>query len=86
MIKEEIASPRSTRQRHSRSSTASICSYELLGETWVAAVVKNMAKHDELLADARARLEQAQAIYKRFYDKHHHDVRYKRRVWLRAVT
>jgi hypothetical protein len=30
-----------------------------------------MAERDELLVEARARLEQAQAIYKRFYDKHH---------------
>ena len=44
-----------------------------------------MAKHDELLADAHARLEQAQAVYKRFYDKHHRDIRYNVGdwVWLR---
>ena len=51
----------------------------------MAAVAKSMAKHDELLADAHARLEQAQAVYKRFYDKHHRDVRYTVGdwVWLR---
>jgi hypothetical protein len=52
----------------------SIRSYEP-GETWVAAVTKSMAERDELLADARARLEQAKVVYKRFYDKHHRDVR-----------
>jgi hypothetical protein len=41
----------------------------------VAAVVETMAKRDELLADAQARLEQAQDVYKQFYDKHHRDVR-----------
>jgi hypothetical protein len=50
----------------------------------VAAVAKSMAERDELLADARARLEQAQAVYKRFYDKrfydkHHRDICYD--VW-----
>lgn len=35
-----------------------IRSYEL-GETHVATVAKNMADHDELLADVRYRLEQA---------------------------
>jgi hypothetical protein len=35
-----------------------------------------MAEHDELLADIRARLEQARAVYKSFYDKHHRNVRY----------
>ena len=52
---------------------SSIRSYEP-GETRVAVVAKTMAKHDEMLADARARLEQAQDVYKRFYDKHHCDV------------
>jgi hypothetical protein len=42
----------------------------------VAAVAKTMAEHDELLADIRARLEQARAVYKSFYDKHHRNVRY----------
>ena len=41
-----------------------------------------MAERDELLADACARLEQAQAVYKRFYDKHHRDVRYVVGDWV----
>jgi hypothetical protein len=62
----------------------SIYSYEP-GESRVAAVAKSMAERDELLVDARACLEQAQTVYKRFYDKHH---RYVRNavgdwVWLR---
>jgi len=62
----------------------SIRSYEP-GETSVAVVAKNMTEHDELLADARIRLEQAKDVYKRFYDKHHRDVRYNVEdwVWLR---
>ena len=62
----------------------SIRSYEP-GETRVAAVAKTMVERDEMLADARARLEQAQAVYKRFYDKHHRDVHYSVGdwVWLR---
>jgi hypothetical protein len=54
---------------------SSIRSYEP-GETQIAAVAKNMAERDKLLADARARMEQSQAVYKRFYDKHHRDIRY----------
>ena len=53
----------------------SIRSYEP-GETRVAAVAKTMAERDEMLADARAQLEQAQDVYKWFYDKHHRDVHY----------
>jgi len=62
----------------------SIRSYED-GETRVAAVAKSMTQRDELLADARARLEQAQSIYKRAYDQHHRDVRFAVGdwVWLR---
>ena len=30
-----------------------------------------MEERDELLADVRYRLEQAQAMYKAYYDKHH---------------
>jgi len=62
----------------------SIRSYEP-SETRVATVAKSMAERDELLEDARARLEQAQVVYKRFYDKHHRDVRYAVGdwVWLR---
>ena len=62
----------------------SIRSYEP-GETRVAVVAKSMADRDELLADVRYRLEQAQAIYKRHYDKNHREVRYAVGdwVWLR---
>jgi hypothetical protein len=44
-----------------------------------------MAERDEFLADVRLRLEQAQAVYKRHYDKHHREVHYKEGdwVWLR---
>jgi len=44
-----------------------------------------MTQRDELLADARARLEQAQSIYKRAYDQHHRDVHFAVGdwVWLR---
>ena len=61
-----------------------ICSYEP-GETRVAAVAKNMADRDELLADVRYRLEQAQAVAKRHYDKRHRAVSYAvgNWVWLR---
>jgi hypothetical protein len=62
----------------------SIRSYEP-GETRVATVAKHMAERDEFLADVRHRLEQAQTVYKRFYDNHHRDVRYAvgNWVWLR---
>jgi hypothetical protein len=53
----------------------SIRSYEP-GETRVAAVAKSMAERDGLLADACCQLEQAQAVYKRHYDKNHHEARY----------
>jgi hypothetical protein len=59
----------------------SIRSYEP-GETRVAAVAKNVAERDEFLADVRLRLEQAQAIYKRHYDRHHRDVRYVVGDWV----
>jgi hypothetical protein len=44
-----------------------------------------MAERDEFLADVRIRLEQAQAVYKRHYDRHHRDVKYVVGdwVWLR---
>jgi len=50
---------------------------------WLRA--KTMAERDEMLADARARLEQAQDVYKRFYNKHHRNVHYSVGdwVWLR---
>jgi hypothetical protein len=61
-----------------------IRSYEP-GKTRVAAVAKGMSERDDMLADAHARLEQAQSVYKRFYDKHHRDVRFAVGdwVWLR---
>jgi hypothetical protein len=53
-----------------------------LGETRVAVVAKSMAEQDELLADACCRLEQAQAIYKRHYDKNHREARYAVGDWV----
>jgi hypothetical protein len=54
-------------------------------ETRVASVAKSMTERDEFLADARSHLEQAQAVYKRFYDKNHRDLRFTVGdwVWLR---
>jgi hypothetical protein len=62
----------------------SIRSYEP-GDTRVAALAQTMAERDELLADVRLRLEQAQALYKRHYDKHHRAVTFSVGdwVWLR---
>jgi hypothetical protein len=54
----------------------SIRSYEP-GETRVTAVAKNMAERDEFLTNVRLCLEQAQAVYKCHYDRHHRDVRYE---------
>lgn len=59
----------------------SIRSYEP-GATRVAAVAKTMAAREELLADVRTRLEQAQAIQKRFYDKLHRPVSYAVGDWV----
>jgi hypothetical protein len=47
-----------------------IRSYEP-GETRVAAVARNMEVRDAFLADVRYRLEQAQAVQKKHYDKLH---------------
>jgi hypothetical protein len=52
------------------------------GETRVAAVAKNMADRDEFLADVRYRLEQAQAVQKRHYDKLHRPVSYAVGDWV----
>ena len=62
----------------------SIRSYEP-GETRVAAVVKSMAEREEMLADARARLEQSQDVYRRVYNKHHRELSFAVGdwVWLR---
>ena len=62
-----------------------IRSYEP-GEARVAAVAKSMAERDELLGDAKYRLEQAQAVYKKLYDRRHRAVDFKVGdwVWLRV--
>jgi transposase InsO family protein len=57
-----------------------IRSYEQ-GDSRVPAVAQSMAKRDELLADARARLEQAQDVYKRQYDKHHRELSFSVGDW-----
>jgi hypothetical protein len=59
----------------------SIRSYEP-GETRVAAVAKTMADREELLANIRTRLEQDQAIQKKFYDKLHRPVSYAVGDWV----
>jgi transposase InsO family protein len=51
------------------------------GDTRVAALAKNMEARDELLADVRVRLEQAQAIYKAAYDKNHREVSFQVGDW-----
>jgi hypothetical protein len=43
----------------------------------VVAVAKTMAEHEEFLEDIRYRLEQAQAVQKRDYDKAHRQVAYR---------
>jgi len=58
----------------------SIRSYEP-GETRVAAVAKSMEEREEFLADVRLRLEQAQAVQKRHYDKVHRHVAYQVGDW-----
>jgi transposase InsO family protein len=59
----------------------SIRSYEP-GDTRVAAVAKCMEERQKFLTDVRARLEQAQAVQKRHYDKGHRDVEYKVGDWV----
>jgi len=59
----------------------SIRSYEA-GETRVAAVAKSMAEREEFLQDVRYRLEQAQKVQKRHYDKLHRAVSYKLGDWV----
>jgi hypothetical protein len=59
----------------------SIRSYEL-GETRVAVVAKTMVAREELLVDVRYRLEQAQAIQKKFYDRLHRPVSYAMGNWV----
>jgi hypothetical protein len=53
----------------------SIRSYEA-GDTRVDAVAKTMAEREEFLAEVHDRLEQAQAVQKRHYDKSHRPVTY----------
>ena len=58
-----------------------IRSYEP-GETRMAAVARSMADREEFLADVRYRLEQAQAIHKKHYDKLHRPVSYTVGDWV----
>jgi len=62
-----------------------IRSYEA-GDSRVAAVAKTMEEHDELLADVRSKLEQAQSVYKSYYDRRHRQETYTVGdwVWLRV--
>ena len=55
------------------------------GDTRVAAVARSMAERDELLEDVRYRLQQAQAVYKSYYDRRYRDIRHDVGdwVWLR---
>lgn len=48
----------------------------------VAVVAQTMAEREEFLADVRHRLEQAQAIQKRYYDKAHRHVSYAVGDWV----
>jgi hypothetical protein len=58
----------------------SIRSYEP-GDTRVPAVAKTMEERAEFLADIRCRLEQAQAIQKKYYDRNHRPVTYQVGDW-----
>jgi hypothetical protein len=64
-----------------RRDPPSIWSYEP-GETRVATVAKTMEERAEFLADVRYRMEQAQAIHKLHYDKHHRQVSYSVGDWV----
>jgi hypothetical protein len=59
----------------------SLRSYEP-GETRVAAVARTMEERAEFLADVRHRLEQAQAVQKKYYDKGHRAVMYRPGDWV----
>jgi hypothetical protein len=59
----------------------SIRSYEA-GDTRVVAVAKTMAEREEFLAEVHNRLEQAQAVQKRHYDKSHRPVTYVVGDWV----
>ena len=58
-----------------------IRSYEP-GETRVAAVAQNMADREEFLANVCYRLEQAQAVHKKHYDKLHRPISYAVGDWV----
>ncbi|XP_066316373.1 uncharacterized protein [Miscanthus floridulus] len=53
-----------------------IRSYEP-GETRVATIMRDMEEHEAFLTNMRYRLEQAQAIQKRHYDKQHRPISYE---------
>ena len=59
----------------------SIRSYEP-GDTRVAAVARTMEEREEFLADVRHRLEQAQAVQKKYYDQGHRAVTYQVGEWV----
>ena len=75
-----VLAPRHPLSRGVWSGPPSIRSYEP-GETWVAAVAKTLEEREEFLADIRYRLEQAQAVQKRFYDAGHRPVAYRVGDW-----
>jgi hypothetical protein len=58
-----------------------IRSYEA-GDTRVAAVAQSMEERAKLLAEVRHRLEQAQLVQKRYYDKAHRAVSYAVGDWV----
>lgn len=51
------------------------------GETRVAAVARDMEEREAFLADVRYRLEQAQLVHKRHYDRQHRHVSYQVGDW-----
>jgi hypothetical protein len=53
-----------------------------VGDTRVAAVAKTMAEREAFLEDVRHRLEQAQAVQKKFYDAKHRAVSYSVGDWV----
>jgi hypothetical protein len=59
----------------------SIRSYEP-GESRVAVVAQEMEAREAFLADVRYRLEQAQALHKKHYDRHHREVSYQVDDWV----
>ena len=59
----------------------SLRSYEH-GETRVPAVARSLAERAEFLEDVRHRLEQAQAVQKRYYDRLHRPVDFQVGDWV----